>query len=666
MFVLALCPRSCFAGRAAAALGLALLFLAVGFSPLHAHDERVVVVPDGPLEQVPRYRPPLQEDRLVVCKPDSLQRIRNIEDPARQQQAEKLLSECGFNHVQAAVNAVPARGYTIYVLPGLYREEPSRQARASYPSDPTCSHVLDEVEAGNEITYEQQLQCPHAANLIAVLGDTNTADDTTADRTTRACNSRWCRLQIQGMGDDPEDVLLEGGFNDTGEFIFNNVLRGDRAGGLFVRNLTVQKYHGNGIYMIEIDGFAIDRVLARWGEDYGVLTFAQDHGLYRDCEAYGNGDAGLYPGTGSEIHRGTGPEASIRDRYSVEIDNCKSHHNVLGYSGTSGNDAWIHDSEFYRNATGLSHDSVFPDHPGMPQHHALYEDNLIYRNNVDYYQYARDGTCELPPRDRGLVTTDLESIVLCPKPPVPVGTGIIMAGGNYNQFRDNHVFDNWRQGVMMFSIPDELREEPPPPISEWTSWTTSHYNRFVNNVMGVNPKGARALIQPNGLDFWWGTGGEGNCWLDNVAGDTDPSSSGGVDSVGLTSPLSVPLTEVSSDPDTLPPASSAIACPDIDLRVDSPSENMPPPLSRLAGFAGCLTYSLNGDTDPSPCNWFTTPPEPAGRESAASLPFGPGGGSCLIERAGAPRSVRDVLRRGRDGLLNTAVGRRLTALYYRF
>ena len=51
-----------------------------------------------------------------------------------------------------------------------------------------------------------------------------------------------------------------------------------------------------GFYVIETDGFVIDRMLGRWNDRYAFLTFAGDHGLYVDCEAYGNGGLGAVPG----------------------------------------------------------------------------------------------------------------------------------------------------------------------------------------------------------------------------------------------------------------------------------------------------------------------------------------------------------------------------------
>ncbi len=81
------------------------------------------------------------------------------------------------------------------------------------------------------------------------------------------------------------------------------------------------------VYIMESDGFVIDRMVGRWNDEYGFLTFADDHGLYTDCEAYGNGDSGVYPGAASNINADRGHDV---DRYAVEIRRCYSHHNLLG------------------------------------------------------------------------------------------------------------------------------------------------------------------------------------------------------------------------------------------------------------------------------------------------------------------------------------------------
>ncbi|MGV9382673.1 right-handed parallel beta-helix repeat-containing protein [Nonomuraea sp. NPDC003707] len=365
---------------------------------------------------------------------------------------------------------------TIAILPGLYREEPSQPAPTG-----ACAQLPARWSTwGYQIlSFEQQRQCPHNQNLVAILGKKD--------------------LQIEGTGADPLDVVIDAEYRKL------NAVRADRTNGIYFRNFTAQRTTFNSLYVLETDGFVIDRVLTRWNDEYGFLTFASDHGLYTDCEAYGNGDGGLYPGSASNLNDGRGHDVP---RYAIEIRRCKSHDNALGYSGTAGDSMWVHDNEFYDNMVGATMDSLWPSHPGLPQNHAKFENNKIYDNNRDYYRYTRDGTCAKPPAERGY-----ERGVVCSQVGVPPGTGILVAGGNYNVFRNNRVWGHRRAAFHLFGVPAFIRGEN--DLAKQAD--TSDYNRYEGNVFGVSPTGER---RPNGLDVWWDGQGTGNCWQ----GDTGASS----------------------------------------------------------------------------------------------------------------------------------------------
>ncbi|MBB5779468.1 right-handed parallel beta-helix repeat-containing protein [Nonomuraea jabiensis] len=361
---------------------------------------------------------------------------------------------------------------TIAILPGLYREEPSQPAPTG-----ACAQLPARWSTwGYQIlSFEQQRQCPHNQNLVAILGKKD--------------------LQIEGTGAGPLDVVIDAEYRKL------NAVRADRTDGVYFRNFTAQRTTFNSLYVLETDGFVIDRVLTRWNDEYGFLTFASDHGLYTDCEAYGNGDGGLYPGSASNLNDGRGHDVP---RYAIEIRRCKSHDNALGYSGTAGDSMWVHDNEFYDNMVGATMDSLWPSHPGLPQNHAKFENNKIYDNNRDYYRYIRDGTCAKPPAERGY-----ERGVVCSQVGVPPGTGILVAGGNYNVFSNNLVWGHRRAAFHLFGVPAFIRGEN--DLAKQAD--TSDYNRYEGNLFGVSPTGER---RPNGLDVWWDGQGTGNCWQGNT------------------------------------------------------------------------------------------------------------------------------------------------------
>lgn len=329
------------------------------------------------------------------------------------------------------------------------------------------------------LSYEQQVQCRHNQNLVAILGKTN--------------------LQIEGTGASRLDVVVDAKYQKL------NAIRADKSNGVYFRNFTAQRTTFNSLYVLAGDGFVIDDVLTRWNDEYGFLTFASDHGLYKNCESYGNGDSGIYPGSASNINDGRGYEVP---RYSIEITGCRSHHNMVGYSGTAGDSVWVHDNEFDQNMGGASMDSAFPGHPGLPQNHAKFERNLIHDNNQDYYGHVADGTCAKPPIERGY-----ERGVVCPQISMPPGTGIITAGGNWNLYENNWVYGHRRAGFFLSAVPAFIRGE-----EAWSKQTdTSHHNRYAGNVMGKDRSGA---ARPNGMDVWWDGQGRANCWQDGPDGST--------------------------------------------------------------------------------------------------------------------------------------------------
>lgn len=503
---------------AALLAGALILMTPVG---AQAHRERSATFPEGG-GRVPSYR--TDGPYLVVCARDS--GIRIATQPKRLRKPNQvLLAECrrdGFQSLQAAVDAVSARGTRILVLPGVYREEASLE--------PVTAECLPLADPKVRMTYEQQVACRHVQNLVAILGD--------GPDPGIACDDRLCDLQIEGTGARPEDVIFDGGFRK------HVVIRADRADGIYFRNFTVQRAPDYGLYVIETDGFVVDRMLGRWNEDYGFLTFADDHGKYVDCEAHGNGDSGLYPGAAS-------PQYGLR--HAIEITRCASHHNFAGLGGTAGNSLLVHDNDFYDNTVGVALDSVFPNHPGHPQGHSVFRGNRIYENNADFYPFHEDGTCQLPPEERGL-----EDGVVCPTVGGPTGSGVLLAGGNHNTFEDNWVWGNERYGFMQLWVPAYLRGESDPALL----FDTSHHNHYVHNHLGTTPDGRAA---PNGVDYWWDEEGIGNCWEG-------------------------PAT---SDPAVLPDCAA-------------PAAFTPPNLAKSAVLLACLAWAP-GNLHPVGCPWFSTP-----------------------------------------------------------
>jgi hypothetical protein len=483
----------------------------------------------------------------------------------------KLLRKCKFDNVQDAVDKA-GNNDRVIVMPGVYTEPDSRSAPTN---DPKCDGLEETNDRGQTgaLSYRYQLSCPNDQNLVAVLGRepgaTAPPQPPNPDRhgipDEGSCVR--CNLQLEGSGLTPDDVVLDAGNVAAGDGgppnpVKDVVVRADRADGFVLRNMNLRHAAEHGIYVLETDGYLLEDFKTFHNEEYGVLTFTSDHGVMQDCDAAGSGDAALYPGSAPD----TGEQVRAPDtvRYNTEITRCDMRHSTIGYSGTSANAVWMHHNDFYDNALGFSTD-VFTaaGHPGFPQDSDLIENNEIYSNNFNPY---------LPGSD------------VVPTLGVPVGVGGWIAGGNNNTFRNNHFWDNWRRGFMLFAVPDIFvcppGDDDQIPGCDPTEANTAFRNRFHGNKMGVSPTGA---ILPNGVDFVWDENKNGfnppeesnNCWFDNTGKDGTAAS-------------------VTSEPATLPSDCN-----------NSPGGGGPP----SPVVTELLTCSTLPDGDPA-CPWYTTPPKP--------------------------------------------------------
>jgi hypothetical protein len=522
-------------------------------------------------------------DTYVVCKSDSMRRaIRSVRSARRKgwkvrptaptrklsrKAARRLVrinrtlaERCRFRHIQAAVNRA-GNNDRVVVMPGEYLEEPSRRKPTD---DPKCVQYEEESENGaGAATYRYQVNCPNDQNLIFVQGreltDKPVPFPPRADRRGIPDDGPCirCNLQIEGSGVKAGDVVVDlaerpGATTLRGpaDPIKDVGIRADRADGFVLRNMTFAHANEHGIYVHETDGYLLSRFKAFYNKEYGTLTFTSDHGVTKDCEAMGHGDAGLYPGSGPDTGEQT---AEGSRRLNQLITRCDVHHNTIGYSGTMGNATRVVNNNFYDNSTGITTDSFFAGgHPGYPQDSAVFERNNVYSNNFNSYEAG----------------SDVE-----PRVPVPVGTGIMIAGGNGNEIRGNRIWDNWRRGTMLFHVPDALSNS-----SAMNS--VSHRNRQHENVMGRTPNGDRA---PNGVDFWWDDAPQqqNNCWFDNGEVTTSPPA---------------PIMP-SNCQNTSAGATYAV---------------------QAAELLACAGAIATDSYDPNACAWFRTPPRPSGSAGSSS------------------------------------------------
>ena len=419
-----------------------------------------------------------------------------------------------------------------------------------------------------------------------------------------------CNLQIEGTGLKPEDVLLDAGADyagdgpkaEPGSYTKHVVMRVDRADGFVGRNFLTRGATEHGFYNEEVDGVLLDKVKFFWAADYGHLSFTSDHNLIKNCEGFGAGDAVIYPGASPETGEQTSDFYPDGPRDNTVVKKCDMHGSALGYSGSMGNAVRITDNHIYGNMTGISSDTLSSaGHPGFPADSSEIDHNYIYSNNLDLY------------RDDAPV----DALV-----GVPIGTGVIYPGMNNANVHHNWFFDNWRDGVMMFSVPDSFvsgggaEGDIFPGLScegaPANGFSTSCGNRFHHNTMGRAPKGFTApsainkfdnvhsvgsggVRKPNGNDFWWGelfASNTGNCWFANTGVDGTAASVTGPGEAGR---LAAP------DPQVLPSDCAT-----------SVGNNDGAKLNYLVECGN----GPDEDTGPTDCDWWQVPAEPGSAAAA--------------------------------------------------
>ncbi|MGH7359686.1 MAG: right-handed parallel beta-helix repeat-containing protein, partial [Candidatus Rokuibacteriota bacterium] len=313
-----------------------------------AHVERSTYWPDPAPDksvkpaaggEVPEYRPLRKAlkrkppgDTRVVCQDDSLQlakksinkakrkgfKLRPSEDKRKLtgKKARKLKKlnkrfdkKCKYSEIQPAVTD-SGNNDRVVIMPGTYTE-PTSLSKPEF--DPACDHLEEDSDHGTgAVSYRYQAACPNDQNLIAVIG--REAKPVTDPIITPNTNRRGipnlgpcirCNLQIEGTGATPDDVVIDAGNGPIAEGPQAGEgkdvgIRAERADGFYLRNVTLQHAEEHGVYPVETDGYAIDRVKMLYNHEYGHLAFTSDHGLITNCDAAGSGDAGVYPGASAQ------------------------------------------------------------------------------------------------------------------------------------------------------------------------------------------------------------------------------------------------------------------------------------------------------------------------------------------------------------------------------
>ena len=378
-------------------------------------------------------------------------------------------------------------------MPGLYTEPKSR---AKPTNDPACDQykITNDKNQAGAVSYAYQFHCPNDQNLIAVLGrqltDTPVPQPPRLDRhvipDAGACIR--CNLQIQGTGVSPDDVTIDAGNTASGDgapigSVKDVGIRADRADGFVLDNLKVRHAKEHDIYVIETDGSHLDRFKAPYAGEYGLLTFVADHSLIENCDAWGSRRLGPLPGCQRGPRRGRPARTSAGTAPRSATATCATARSATRAPTATPSGSTTTSS----TTTRWGSRRTSSPRPAIPASRRT----PICSSTTTSTRTTSTPTCRsaAPDSSPGPNGPNQGCSDVVPSVPVPVGTGMWIAGGNANVVRNNRFYDNWRRGAMLFQVPDQfVCDDPDNQVAgcdpKATVPATSYRNRFSDNKMG--------------------------------------------------------------------------------------------------------------------------------------------------------------------------------------
>lgn len=264
-----------------------------------------------------------------------------------------------------------------------------------------------------------------------------------------------CSTGVTIRGEDRNTTILDGQSQLANGF---TVL----ADNVVIENMTAHNYKGNGFYWNGQTGYRGSYLTAYNNGDYGIYAFGSTQGEFNDSYASGSPDSGFYIGQCFPCN--------------AIITRVRSEWNGLGYSGTNaGGNLVLENSEWDMNSAGIVPNTLDSE-GGPPQRGAAILNNYVHDNGntkAPYTVWAH----------------------------IPLGTGILVAGGDKDYVAYNRVVNNPEYGILVLGNIDK------------NMWLASGNVVMHNHVKGSGREDL-ALGSPSGAN---------NCFSDNEAATTTPA-----------------------------------------------------------------------------------------------------------------------------------------------
>jgi parallel beta-helix repeat protein len=240
-----------------------------------------------------------------------------------------------------------------------------------------------------------------------------------------------------------------------------------------VIGFTVRGFKGSGIVLSCVDDWELAYNNTPNNVLYGIYPVYAGKGRVHDNVASGATDTGIYVGLS----------------HDVRVDHNLVYDNVSGFEFENTVNSQLDHNTAFNNTAGIL-EFIIPGDPLERSRNNAINDNLVRDNN-------RPNKCSVP------------SDPVCLVPP---GVGIAIAGGNNNVTLGNKVVGNKTYGIAVTDVCTAFEI----PASQCGS--------LGFNPLPMNTRTERNTARLNGVDLLWTENGKGNCWLNNRAKTTFPTS----------------------------------------------------------------------------------------------------------------------------------------------
>src|SRR6266487_676396 len=283
-------------------------------------------------------------------------------------------------------------------------------------------------------------------------------------------------IQLIGSGDG---VIIQNPGDEE-----NGITVSDNGDGFVLKNVTIQNFEENGVFMIRVDNFLLSHVTTINDGEYGLFPLFCSNGVVEHCKASGHTDTGIYIGQSNTIELNFNTaNANVN---GLEIENCS---NVTATKNQS-----------YNNVAGMLV-VLLPSLTTKTSANIMISHNHVYNNNHVNFSEPGGG---------------FENFV-------PSGSGILVVGTDQTAVQNNNVSDNHFVGIATVStlLLGSLAGIPPAAFADIEP--NPDGTKILSNVLNNNGSAPPSGIPLPGVDLLWDGSGTNNCWTNNHYKSSFPS-----------------------------------------------------------------------------------------------------------------------------------------------